>query len=98
MEIQKEVVCIILPTTEWQLLKDALAEISQKLNGPTVHSKSRTLVAPYITAKEFMSAVRICRSSFDKLVQKGKIKVLKKGRKWYVSSGEVERYFEEVEV
>jgi hypothetical protein len=45
-----------------------------------------------------MAAVRICRSSFDKLVHKGKIMTLKKGRKVYVVASEVDRYFKEVQV
>jgi hypothetical protein len=50
----------------------------------------------YITAKEFMATVRICRSNFDRLVAGNKIKTIKKGRKIYVPVGETERYFEDI--
>lgn len=46
-----------------------------------------------ITAKEFMSAVRICRSKFDQLVNQNKIKIIKKRRKIYVPVSEIEHYF-----
>jgi hypothetical protein len=98
MELQKEYACIILPAAEWQLLKKTLVEISEKVNTLPVQQELKTGSSPYITAKEFMAAVRICRSNFDKLVNKGKIMTLKKGRKVYVVSSEVERYFREVEV
>jgi len=48
-----------------------------------------------ITAKEFMSAVRIGRTKFDQLVLSNKIKVIRKRRKLYVPVGEVDRYFKD---
>ena len=47
----------------------------------------------YITAKEFMAAVRIGRTKFDQLVAAGKIQTIKKLRKIYVPVTEVNRYF-----
>ena len=78
MELQKEFACIVLPAAEWQSLKKTLVEISEKVNALPVQQKSKVVSSPYITAKEFMAAVRICRSNFDKLVNKGKIMTLKK--------------------
>ena len=98
MELQKEYACIILPANEWQLLKKTVTEISEKVNALPVQQNLKAVSSPYITAREFMAAVRICRSNFDKLVNKGKIMTLKKGRKVYVVASEVERYFREVEV
>jgi hypothetical protein len=98
MELEKEYACIILPASEWQQLKKTLSEVAEKLSASPSTSKIKSVSSPYITAKEFMAAVRICRSSFDKLVNKGKIMTLKKGPKVYVVASEVERYFQEVQV
>jgi hypothetical protein len=98
MELEKEYACIILPASEWQHLKKTLNEVAEKLSASSSLSKIKSVPSPYITAKEFMTAVRICRSSFDKLVNKGKIMTLKKGRKVYVVASEIERYFKEVQV
>lgn len=89
---------LIVPAEEWKWVKDALQEIVKFLKElpPPAESK-REVISPYITAKEFMAAVRICRSNFDKLVNCGKIMTLKKGRKVYVVASEVERYFREVQ-
>ena len=53
-------------------------------------------VTLYLTAIEFMKAVRIRRWKFNNLIRTGKIRTLKKSRKIYVPRGEVERYFKEV--
>lgn len=47
----------------------------------------------HITAKGFMAAVRICRSKFDQLVSENKIRIIRKRRKIYVPTSEVDRYF-----
>jgi hypothetical protein len=49
----------------------------------------------YITATEFMDALRIRRSKFDELRHQNMIKTLEKGRKIYVPSSEIKRYFED---
>lgn len=56
-------------------------------------NKKIEVISSYVTAIEFMSAVRICRSKFDSLVEENKIKTIKKGRKIYVPASEIERYF-----
>ena len=58
----------------------------QLLSSPTVSVR-------HITAKEFMAAVRICRSKFDQLVSENKIRVIRKRTKIYVPTSEVDRYF-----
>ena len=98
MELEKEYACIILPATEWQQLKKTLSEVAEKLSTSSSQPKMKSVSSPYITAKEFMAAVRICRSSFDKLVNKGQIMTIKKGRKVYIVPSEVDRYFKEVQV
>lgn len=50
-------------------------------------------LSEYITATEFMDAVRIRRSKFDELRQRNLIKTLEKGRRIYVPASEVRRYF-----
>lgn len=89
---------IVVPAEEWQRLKKDTADILRQLKSFKPPPKDNKPVSPYITAKEFMAAVRICRSSFDKLVNQNKIMTLKKGRKVYVVATEVERYFREVEL
>lgn len=53
----------------------------------------RSSTSGFITSIEFLHAVRIGRTKSDQLVQTNKVRVLQKGRKIYVLSGEVERYF-----
>jgi hypothetical protein len=55
-------------------------------------TESRT-ISRFITAGEFMEAVRIRRWKFDQLIGSNKIKTIKKGRKIYVLASEVHRYF-----
>jgi len=98
MDLQREYSCIILPTSDWQEIKKKIEEIYCKVNSQSLSETKSVVSSPYITAKEFMASVRICRSNFDKLVNKGKIMTLKKGRKVYVVASEVERYFREVVV
>ncbi|HSZ85689.1 MAG TPA: hypothetical protein VK787_06640 [Puia sp.] len=96
MESVKGNVMIIIAHDEWILLLEKQDEIIELLREKNFASAKPGVRSPYITAKEFMSAVRICRSNFDKLVKAKKIMTLKKGRKVYVVAGEVERYFREV--
>lgn len=83
---------ISIPKEEWTAFKTAqqeliifLHELKQKGTGG--------IVVNHITAKEFMAAVKIGRTKFDKLVNTSRIKVIKKKRKIYVPVSEVNRYF-----
>lgn len=89
----KNVTLVMIPEEELANLKNMLQDILQySKTAPAI--KSRTNILPaYITAKEFMSAVKICRSMFDRLISENKIKTVKKKRKIYVPASEVERYF-----
>ena len=92
---------LIIPDEEWQWLKKYIKELNQKLKDIQLSLNTppdRKVSSPYITAKEFMAAVRICRSNFDKLVGGQKIMTIKKGRKIYVVASEVDRYFNEVKI
>lgn len=90
---------LIIPVEEWNKLQQEVRKISEQLSVlQASRSPTGKVNSPYITAKEFMAAVRICRSNFDKLVSRRKVMTLKKGRKVYVVASEVERYFKEVEI
>lgn len=89
---------LVVPLEEWKAFRENQLAILKQLQELQSPGEIRKVNSPYITAKEFMAAVRICRSNFDKLVNGGKIMTLKKGRKVYVVASEVERYFREVEV
>src|ERR1700733_11239696 len=83
---------ITIPKEEWAEFKSAQQELicivnDLKQKGPG------GVVVNHITAKEFMAAVKIGRTKFDKLVNTSKIKVIKKKRKIYVPVSEVNRYF-----
>jgi len=83
---------VIIRIEELNQLKTTQQEILLQLKklrsiGPNVPT------AKHVTAKEFMSAVKICRTKFDQLVIGNKIKTIKKRRKIYVPIAEIDRYF-----
>jgi hypothetical protein len=83
--------------TEIEAIKNCQFEILKKLNELDKNNKnSAVLDSPYITALEFMKAVRIRRWKFNCLVKSGKIMTVKKKRKIYVPKGDIERYFAEI--
>ncbi|MEO9022803.1 MAG: hypothetical protein ABI237_18135 [Ginsengibacter sp.] len=83
---------IMIPKEEWENFKilqiQILEHVKQKPSQPKL-----TLPVSYITAKEFMEAVRIKRTKFDQLVAENKVQILKKGRKIYLQSSEIGNYF-----
>ena len=83
---------VIIPEEELTNIQSTQQEILRQLQG-LQSSSSSTVPIRHITAKEFMGAVRICRSKFDQLVSQNKIKTIKKRRKIYVPTSEVDRYF-----
>lgn len=83
---------VIIPEEELTNIQSTQQEILRQLQGLQSFSSS-TVPIRHITAKEFMAAVRICRSKFDQLVSENKIKTIKKRRKIYVPTSEVDRYF-----
>lgn len=84
---------LIIPEEEWKKLRDGQAELLRLLKDQAGRETAGNKTVPYITAMEFMSAVRIGRTKFDQLVAQNKVKTIKKDRKIYVPIGEVERYF-----
>jgi hypothetical protein len=83
----------LFPQVEIEQLKSTQLQILEAIK--TLHSNNNKSAPPptYLTAVEFMRAVRICRSKFDQLSAGSKIRVIKKKRKLYVPFSEVERYF-----
>ena len=83
---------VMIPEKELTTLKTSQQEILLQLK--EMQSKNAGSIATnHITAKEFMAAVRICRSKFDQLVASNKIKIIKKRRKIYLAATEIDRYF-----
>jgi hypothetical protein len=73
-----------------QDILNKLEELNKKENS------NQVLNCPYVTAIEFMQAVRIRRWKFNRLVSSGKIMSIKKKRKIYIPRGEIDRYFSDV--
>src|SRR6476469_3490248 len=84
---------ILLPQAELNILKTTQLQILDALKNLQGAHKTAAPPTGYLTAVEFMKAVKICRSKFDQLAVNSKIKVIKKKRKLYVPLSEVERYF-----
>lgn len=83
---------VTIPAPEWAALELSVQEVVKAI-GELKQKNTGGLVVNHITAKEFMAAVKIGRTKFDKLVNTSKIKVIKKKRKIYVPVSEVNRYF-----
>lgn len=83
---------VMIPQEELSSLQSTQQEILKQLQSLQLLT-SPTVPLSHITAKEFMAAVRICRSKFDQLVSENKIRIIRKRRKIYVPTSEVDRYF-----
>ena len=88
---------IVLLKEEWGQLKanqnEMLLLLKDFKNGFKL-STPRNL-SEYITANEFMQAVKIGRTKFDQLVQSNKVKTIKMHRKIYVPVTGIDRYFQQ---
>ncbi len=88
---------LLVGRAEIEAIKSCQLEILKKLNELDKTNKYHDVFdSPYITALEFMKAVRIRRWKFNCLVKSGKIMTMKKKRKIYVPKGEIEKYFSQV--
>ncbi len=87
-------VMVMIPVSEWTEIKETQQRI---LNIVRAYCEPKREVrehpSGFLTALEFMYAVKIKRWKFDQLVNENKIKAVKKKRKIYVPISEVERYF-----
>lgn len=84
---------VMIPESELANLKASQVEILNELKILQAAGRVKALLPTYVTAKEYMTAVKICRSKFDQLISGNKIKTIKKRRKIYVPASEIERYF-----
>ena len=85
---------VVVPEAEWRKMLEGQAELLLLVHELKGRVPAAATVVHYITAMEFMQAVRIGRTKFDQLVAANKVKTIKKDRKIYVPVGEVERYFQ----
>lgn len=83
---------VLIPGEELAALKGTLEKVLAEIKNLQLPKQSPTKES-FITAKEFMAAVRIGRTKFDQLVAARKIQTIKKLRKIYVPVTEVNRYF-----
>ena len=88
---------VVIPEREWLSIKETQQEILKVLQAIAPYNNSNTS-SRFITAKEFMEAVKIKRTKFDQLVNTSKIQVIKKRRKIYVHVREIERYFQDTSI
>ena len=93
MNMQQVNSFVLIPEVELQQLKLTQVQILEQLQNLQEKGVKQSSLSNHITAMEFMKAVRICRSKFDKLVASSKIKTVKKKRKIYVPLSEIDRYF-----
>ena len=85
----------VLTEDEWNTLMDIVQKINKKLERLTNQQELTAAgMNRHLTALEFMEICRIQRSKFDSLVKRKLIEVKKVGRKIYVHSKEIEKYFE----
>ena len=98
MEKQIVSTLVLISMEDLDFLKQTQKEILEELKGMKKSTVAGSSRLPYLTAKEFMASVKICRSKFDKLVAGGKILIVKKKRKIYVAQEYVERYFKDASI
>jgi hypothetical protein len=88
---------ILVGRQDIESIKKSQQDILKKLEELDKKEKSsQVLNSPYVTAIEFMQAVRIRRWKFNCLVSSGKIMSIKNKRKIYIPNGEIDRYFSDV--
>ncbi len=87
-------IIVKIPDNQLDSLKSELQKIVSTLEQIKIAlTTERRAGARFITAAEFMEAVKIKRWKFDQLIANNKIHTLKKKRKVYILATEVERYF-----
>jgi hypothetical protein len=92
--VQKGSVLVMIPEAEWMQLKETQQMILNIVRAYCEPKREiKTHLSGFLTALEFMNAVKIKRWKFDQLIGGNKIKAIKKKRRIYVPVSEVERYF-----
>jgi len=88
-----------VPSEDLASIMDEIRKMTAKLDEiKFAMSTERRVGARFITASEFMEAVKIKRWKFDQLIGQNKIRTIKKERKIYVLATEVDRYFMDPDV
>ncbi len=91
---KKEKVFVTIQASEWSELKDTMQKVLNIVRAYCEPKREiREHTSGYLTALEFMHAVKIKRWKFNQLINENKLKAIKKKRKVYVPVSEVERYF-----
>ena len=88
----ENVVLVSIPKDEWLELLTTQRKIMEHLNSLDTVSVNKQL-SQFITANQFMAAVSIRRTTFDRLCRENKIRTVKKARKIYVPITEIDRFF-----
>jgi len=90
-------ILVMIPAEELENLKKSQRELAEKMEKLSENLNKQNLAIPkdYISAREFRKAVDIGQWKFDQLVSSNLIKTIKKKRKIYVLSSEVQRYFKD---
>lgn len=86
---------VVLPEEEWNQLRAGQSEILELLKNLRFDSRKPMHPFGYMTAIEFIKAVKVRRTKFDQLVHADRIRAIKKLRKIYVPVTEVDRYFKD---
>lgn len=85
---------LIIGVEEWEDIKETQYAILSLLKR-VVQQQYSEVSCQHVTLKEFLVAVKIGRTKFDQLVAQNKIKIVKKRRKIYVPTTEIERFFKD---
>jgi hypothetical protein len=94
LAINGQFTLVMIPAAELEYLKRGQEQIMERLD--QIQAKAPTgEKAPvnYVTAQQFMDAVKIRRWKFDQLIANNLIRTIKKKRKIYLPESEIERYF-----
>lgn len=77
-----------VPAEEFKFWKESTNKILNALENLKLTPPSE-----YLTALEFMEQTKMSRWKFDTLRDNGKLNIIQRGRKLYLASSEVKRYF-----
>ncbi len=81
---------VMLPSSVLEKLQATQEKILNKLD----NLNSESLKEEYLTAIEFMAKTKMCRATFDEKRANNEIKVIKRGRKLYLTADSVKNYIE----
>ncbi|UXX79778.1 helix-turn-helix domain-containing protein [Reichenbachiella carrageenanivorans] len=82
---------VMVPKSVFEYLQKSVETILERVENSNRGSSGQD---EYITAQEFMDRAKICRATFDEKRANNEIKVIKRGRKLYLTSDSVRKYIE----